>query len=75
MASRYQQVTDPEEAWKYYEAGLLLRRVHVFNYSPKGQELCTYYKEHEIACKKDKLWVIAELYRLPDAYFVLVEDD
>lgn len=75
MASRYQKVTDPEEAWKYYEAGLLLRRVHAFNYGPKGQEACTYYKEHEIADKKDKLWVIAELYRLPDAFFVLVEDD
>lgn len=75
MASRYQQVTDPEEAWKYYEAGLLLRRVHTFSYGPKGQETCTHYKVHEIADKKDKPWVIAELYRLPDAYFVLVEDD
>jgi hypothetical protein len=27
LASRYQQVTDPEEAWKYYEAGLLYRKL------------------------------------------------
>lgn len=27
MVSRYQQVTDPEEALKYYEAGVLYRRV------------------------------------------------
>lgn len=75
MASRYQQVTDPEEAQKYYEAGLLLRRVHTFNCGRKGQESCTYYKEHEIAGKKDKQWIVSELYRLPNVYFILVEDD
>ena len=75
MASRYQQVTDPEEAWKYYEAGLLLRRVRTFNYGPKEREVYTYYKEHEIAGYGDKQWIVSELHRLPNVYFILVEDE
>lgn len=38
MASRYQQVTAPEEAWKYYEAGLLFHKIM----TPQGPE---YYDE------------------------------
>jgi len=75
VASRYQQVTDPEEAWKYYEAGLLLRRAFTFNYGPKEWESYTYFKEHKIAAKKDKQWIVSELYRLPNVYFILVEDE
>jgi hypothetical protein len=76
VASRYQQVTDPEEAWKYYEAGLLLRRFSMFSYTPKEPpSTAAYYKEHEVAGKVGKQWLASTLAGFPEIYFILVEDD
>lgn len=73
MASRYQQVTDPEEAWKYYEAGLLLRRMRAFSYQAPDPARYIYYEERSIAGQCDKDWIkeVTEA----GIYFVLVEDE